>query len=144
MPKENRNPKSERSGVVEPTRGEESAFWTSRNGGAGQAMVLHDGEVTPEPGPTDLIDRTAQFGEHIIRFAKKIPHIPENTRLTSQLVGAGTSIGANYCEADDSVSGKDFKKCIGVCRKEPKETMFFLRMIAASEESLKDEARKLR
>ena len=89
------------------------------------------------------MERTALFGETIIRFAKKIPHTPENTRLISQLVGAGTSIGANYCEADDSVSGKDFRKSIGTCCKESKETMFFLRMVAASEESLKEEARRL-
>ena len=89
------------------------------------------------------MERSAMFWEAIIRFAKKIPHTPENIRLISQLVGAGTSIGANYCEADDSVSGKDFKKSIGTCRKESKETMFFLRMIGTSEEALKDEARRL-
>ena len=55
------------------------------------------------------MERTAIFGEAIVRFAKKIPHSPENVRLISQLVGAGTSIGANYCEADDSVSGKILK-----------------------------------
>ena len=93
--------------------------------------------------PRDLMERTAQFGEAIIRFSKKVPPTAENTRLISQLVGAGTSIGANYCEADDSVSGKDFKRSIGTCRKESKEVMFFLRMIATSEESLRDEARKL-
>jgi len=59
------------------------------------------------------------------------------------LVGAGTSVGANYCEADDSVSGKEFKQKIGTCRKESKETMFFLRMIANAEPTLADEARTL-
>lgn len=92
------------------------------------------------------MERTAVFGEMIIHFAKKIPRgfsHPENNRLIDQLVGSATSVGANYCEADDSVSGKDFKNKIGTCRKESKEAMFFLRMIAASEESLADEARKL-
>ncbi|HEU0010430.1 MAG TPA: four helix bundle protein [Verrucomicrobiae bacterium] len=96
--------------------------------------------------PKDLMERTAQFGEAIVRFVKRIPrgpNHPENNRLVDQLVGAGTSVGANYCEADDSVSGKDFKKSIGTCRKESKETMFFLRMVAASEESLNSEARRL-
>lgn len=91
----------------------------------------------------DLLERTARFGEAVIRFVKKVPRGAENNRLIDQLVGAATSIGANYCEADDAVSGKDFKNKIGICRKESKETMFFLRMIAASEESLKDEARTL-
>ncbi len=92
------------------------------------------------------MERTAEFGEALIRFAKRVPRgaeHPENNRLIDQLVGAGTSIGANYCEADDAVSGKDFKNKIGICRKESKETMFFLRMIAASEESLASEARML-
>ena len=106
-------------------------------------MVLREGGA-PSPVPLrDLMERTAKFGETIILFAKKIPHTPENVRLISQLVGAGTSVGANYCEADDSVSGKDFKKSIGTCRKESKETMFFLRMIGTAEEGLRDEARKL-
>jgi len=109
-------------------------------------MVLRD-EPTPDGmPPKDLMERTAQFGEAIVRFVKRIPrgpNHPENNRLVDQLVGAGTSVGANYCEADDSVSGKDFKKSIGTCRKESKETMFFLRMVAASEESLNSEARRL-
>jgi four helix bundle protein len=66
-----------------------------------------------------------------------------NNRLIEQLVGAGTSVGANYCEADDAVSGKEFKQRIGICRKESKETMFFLRMVAAAEEELAGEARAL-
>ena len=82
----------------------------------------------------DLGERTARFGEAIIRFAKKIPRNPVNNRLIDQLVGAGTSVGANYCEADDAVSGKDFKQKIGTCRKESKESMFFLRMVATAEE----------
>lgn len=140
MPKEFRNPKSECLSV-DDVLGEDSAFWNWGEESANAEMVLRDGEG--KPPPPDLMERTAQFGEAIIRFAKKIPHTPENTRLISQLVGAGTSVGANYCEADDSVSGKDFKKSIGTCRKESKETMFFLRMVGTSEEGLKDEARKL-
>ena len=93
--------------------------------------------------PYELEERTAQFGEAIIRFAKKIPRNPVNLRLISQLVGAGTSIGANYCEADDGVSRKDYKNRIGTCKKEARETKFFLRMIAVAEESLKPEARVL-
>ncbi|HMP82664.1 MAG TPA: four helix bundle protein [Verrucomicrobiota bacterium] len=91
----------------------------------------------------DLEERTAQFGEAIIRFVKKIPRNPENNRLIDQLVGCGTSVGANYCEANEGVSKKDFKNTIGRCVKEAKETKFFLRMIAASEPALADEARSL-
>jgi four helix bundle protein len=89
--------------------------------------------------PFDLEERTAQFGEALIRFCKKIPRSPENNRLIGQLVGCGTSVGANYCEANEGVSKKDFKHSIGRW----KETKFFLRMVAASEPSLVSDARKL-
>src|SRR5262245_34728269 len=91
----------------------------------------------------DLQERTARFGEAIIRFAKKIPKCPENIPLISQIVRCGTSVGANYCEADDAVSRKEFRNKIGTCKKEAKETKYFLRMIAAAEESLRDDARLL-
>jgi len=91
----------------------------------------------------DLEERTAQFGEAIINFTKKIPRAPANDRLIGQLVGCSTSIGANYCEANEGVSKKDFRNTIGRCVKEAKETKFFLRMIAASEPGLAGEARQL-
>ena len=93
--------------------------------------------------PFDLEERTAVFGERIVRFSKKIPRGPTNDRLIDQLVGASTSGGANYCEANDCVSKKDFRFVIKRCIKETKEARFFLRMIAASELSLTEEARAL-
>ena len=98
---------------------------------------------TDERHPFDLEERTAVFGERIVRFSKKIPRSPTNDRLIDQLVGAGTSGGANYCEATDCVSKKDFRFIIKRCIKETKEARFFLRMIAASEPSLAEEARAL-
>src|SRR5437868_15491122 len=77
------------------------------------------------------------------RFSKKIPRSPTNNRLIDQLVGCGTSIGANYCEAAERVSKKDFRNTVGRCVKEAKEAKYFLRMIAASEPQLADEAREL-
>ena len=72
----------------------------------------------------DLEERTARLGEAIIDFAKTIPLNPVTTRIISQLVGAGTSVGANYVEADDAVS-KPRKlsglKSIGTCRKKARE-----------------------
>src|SRR6266542_1975520 len=109
-----------------------------------EALLLRDGNgQIAKPPRYDLEERTARFGEAIIRFAKKIPQNPVNNRLIDQLVGSGTSVGANYCEADDGVSRKDFKNKIGTCRKEAKETKFFLRMVATAEESLRAEAREL-
>ena len=58
----------------------------------------------------DLEERTARFGEAIIDFAKTIPQNPVTNRIISQLVGAGTSVGANYVEADDAVSKKELSE----------------------------------
>lgn len=115
----------------------EEKFWEL------EASALEFREDAQGAKPYDLDERTARFGEAIIRFAKKIPQNPVNNRLISQLVGAGTSVGANYCEADDGVSRKDYKNRIGTCKKEARETKFFLRMIAVAEERLKPEARVL-
>lgn len=101
-----------------------------------------DGEQSGKPG-FDLEERTAMFGEAVIRFAKTIPKNPVTTPLIGQIVRSGTSVGANYCEADDAVSKKDFKNKIGTCRKEARETKLWLRMVAAAEPGLKAEARKL-
>ena len=96
-----------------------------------------------ERHPFDLEERTAVFGERMVRFSKRIPRGPTNDRLIDQLPGAGTSAGANYCEANDCVSKKDFRFIIKRCIKETKEARFFLRMIAASEPSLTEDARAL-
>jgi four helix bundle protein len=120
------------------TRREEE-FWA--NGDDSEPAALHDAFHNGQP--YDLEERTARFGEAIIRFAKKIPRGPGNNRLIDQLVGAATSVGANYCEADEGVSRKDFKKSIGTCKKEARETKFFLRMVATAEVGLKPEARRL-
>ena|SRR5215208_8090200 len=93
--------------------------------------------------PYDLEERTALFGEAIIAFAKRVPRDVVTLPLISQLVRCGTSVGANYCEADDAVSKKEFRKNIGTCKKEARETKHFIRMIAAAEPSMKESARPL-
>jgi four helix bundle protein len=114
----------------------EDSFWNERE------MPL----VREEPETKRLYDseeRTARFGEAVIDFAKTIPQDAVTNRLISQLVGAATSVGANYVEADDAVSKKEFLKNIGTCRKEARETKHFLRMIVRAVPGLKPEARKL-
>src|SRR5436190_16147486 len=91
----------------------------------------------------DLEERTARFGEAIIDFARTIPQSAVTHRIIAQLVGAATSVGANYVEADDAVSKKEFLKNIGTCRKEARETKHFLRMAVRAAPELKPEARKL-
>lgn len=140
-PKEGRSPKFDCSSAME-VRNVCSAFWRWTDEAVPEPFVLKEEPVNSLP-PEDLGDRIVRFGEAIIRFAKKIPRNPVNNRLIDQLVGAGTSVGANYCEADDAVSGREFKQKIGTYRKESKESMFFLRMVATAEEGLAAEARVL-
>lgn len=89
----------------------------------------------------DLEERTAKFGEIIIKFCKKVPRGPITDPLITQLVKAATSVGANYSEADDAESKLDFKHKIGICKKESRESKHFLRMIAVAVPVLKEEAR---
>jgi hypothetical protein len=89
----------------------EDSFWLDD-----KAVVVRE---EPETKPLyDLEERTARFGEAVIDFAKTIPHGPTTDRIISQLFGAGTSVGANYVEADDAVSKKEFLRNIGTCKKE--------------------------
>lgn len=125
-----------------PEEGGKSQIPSSRSQGNSKSQAPN-GVLLGSERPFELKERTAQFGEAIVRFSKKITRSPTNNRLIDQLVGSGTSVGANYCEADERVSKKDFRNTIGRCVKEAKETKFFLRMIAASEPTLAPEARKL-
>jgi len=91
----------------------------------------------------DLEERTAKFGENIIEFAKKIPKNSITLPIISQLVRSGTSVGANYCEADEAESGKDFKHKLGIAKKESRETKHWLRMIVKAVPDLEEEAKIL-
>jgi four helix bundle protein len=94
-------------------------------------------------GIYDLEERTAKFGEDVIIFAKKIRKRTETVPLISQLVRSGTSVGANYCEADDASTKREFQHKIGICRKEARETKHWLRMIGVAEPDLREEAQVL-
>src|SRR3989338_2416169 len=91
----------------------------------------------------DLEERTAKFGEDIIRFCQKVPRGPVTNPLITQLIKSGTSTGANYCEADDAESKSDFRHKIGICKKETRESKHFLRMLAVAVPELKEVARVL-
>ena len=91
----------------------------------------------------DLGERTAVFGESVIAFARRVDMDAVSTPVVSQLVRAATSIGANYCEADEADSRKEFRYRISLCKRESKETRFHLRMMAAACPKTRDEARVL-
>ncbi|MDR3642146.1 MAG: four helix bundle protein [Candidatus Doudnabacteria bacterium] len=91
----------------------------------------------------DLEERTAKFGEEIIRFCQKLPKNDVTRPIVNQLVKCGTSVGANYCEADDAESKADFKHKIGICKKEARECKHFLRMAVVAVPEMAEEAGKL-
>ena len=90
-----------------------------------------------------LEERTAKFAENIIKFVKKIPKTTENIPIITQLTKSGTSVAANYYEATEGESKKDFAHKIGIAKKEAKETKLWLRLVVASEPKLAEEARIL-
>jgi len=105
-----------------------------------------DEPATPSAGnghKYDLEERTAAFSERVIDFALSVERNAVTMPLISQLVRSATSIGANYCEADDAESKRDFRHKIGLCRKESRETKYWFRMIARAASKSKDEARPL-
>ena len=74
----------------------------------------------------DLEKRTLQFSKDIISLCKNLPRDLITRPLISQLVRSATSIGANYMEANGGSSKKDFTNKIFICKKEAKETMYWL------------------
>ena len=78
----------------------------------------------------DLEERTLKFSEDIIIFVSRIKRDTITSPLISQLVRSATSIGANYCEANGASSKKDFKNKIYICKKEAKETKYWLQLIS--------------
>jgi four helix bundle protein len=85
----------------------------------------------------DLEERTANFGERTVRFAKRIPINAVTEPLIRQLVRSSASVGANYCEAGDAGSKKEFLYRISICKRESRETKHWLRVVAAGAPDLK-------
>lgn len=91
----------------------------------------------------DLEERTALLAEAIIDLVKLVKQNEINRRIISQLVASGGSVGANYCEANEGESKKDFIHKISICKKEIKETKHWLRLLARSNPEHKQQIRKL-
>lgn len=91
----------------------------------------------------DLLERTSLFGENIIIFVKSIPNDLIVNPLKVQLLRSGTSIGANYMEADGAESKADFRHKIALAKKEAKETTYWLRMITKANQESTDRCREL-
>jgi len=81
--------------------------------------------------PRDLEDRTFRFAESIRAFVKQLPRTISNAEDVRQLVRASGSVAANWIEADEALSKKDFLMRVKICRKEVKESRLFRRLVDA-------------
>jgi len=83
----------------------------------------------------DLEDRTYRFAKDVALFIKKIPKTTVNIEYSKQVIRSSGSIGANYIEANEALSKKDFNMRVKICRKESKETSYWLRLIVETNDS---------
>ena len=80
----------------------------------------------------DLEERTEEFAKTVIGICRKLPKNTVNMELVSQVVRSAGSVGANYIEANEALSKKDFANRIKICRKEAKESRYWLRLIVSA------------
>jgi len=83
----------------------------------------------------DIEDRTLEFAKHVRNFVNKLGKTLANIEDGKQLIRSSGSVGANYIEANEALSKKDFVMRIKICRKEAKESRYWLRLIDTSSES---------
>ncbi|MDD5190717.1 MAG: four helix bundle protein [Dehalococcoidales bacterium] len=86
-------------------------------------------ENTTKPRSYDLEDRTFLFTKAVLKFSNAIPKSIANNEVAKQLVRSAGSIGANYIEANEAFSKKDFAMRVKICRKEAKETVYWLKLL---------------
>jgi len=92
---------------------------------------------------SNLSDRTLKFAKEIIYLCKELPKNTVDAELAKQLARSGTSIGANYREANDALSRKDFLHRLRISRKEAKETWYWLELIIESKPGFKSKVEPL-
>ncbi len=83
----------------------------------------------------DLEERTFLFARNVAIYCKELPFSISNKEYIKQVVRSSGSIGANYIEANECLSKKDFNMRIKICRKEAKETVYWLRILAETNEN---------
>lgn len=91
----------------------------------------------------DLEKRTGDFGDAMVRFLKSVRVNVITHPLIDQAVRSSTSVGANYLEANNAESRRDFRHKIGLCRKEARESTHWIKMLVAADAHLADAARPL-
>jgi four helix bundle protein len=89
----------------------------------------------------DLEDRTFALAQRVRAFVKQLPRTISNYEDVKQLVRSSGSVGANYIEANESLSRKDFKHRLRICRKEVKETRYWLRLVDSRDDGAVEKSR---
>ena len=82
----------------------------------------------------DLEERTFQFTKKTVLYVKELPKSTSNLEYSRQVIDSSGSVGANYIEANEVLSKKDFAMRIEICRKEAKESAYWLRLIVETNE----------
>lgn len=106
-------------------------------------MTASSVKVNSDRTTYDLGERTSSYGENVIRFARAVKLDVINAPLIRQLVRSATSLGANYAEADEAGSRKEFRYRISLCCCETRECKHWLRMLSVASPESKDHAREL-
>ena len=91
----------------------------------------------------DLEDRTLKFAKEIIGFINEVPKTTANLEISKQVIRSAGSVGANYIEANESLGKKDFAMRIRICRKEAKESRYWLNLVAVDAESQEEKRQAL-
>lgn len=99
--------------------------------------------MTQNKNKYDLEERTAKFGENVIKFCRILNQDNISKPVINQLVRSATSIGANYVEANGASSKKDFRNKIFICKKESQESKHWLRMINSCFPEKRDDIKSL-
>ena len=86
--------------------------------------------------PYDLEERTYLFAKDVILFVNTCPKTLANIEIIKQLIRSSGSVGANYIEAREALSKKDFSMRIKICRKETKESLYWLKLLDAKDNEI--------
>ncbi|HCM51551.1 TPA: four helix bundle protein [Candidatus Saccharibacteria bacterium] len=78
--------------------------------------------------PVDLRDRTLDFAKKVLRLSKRLPNSTLSRPIVIQLVRSSSSVGANFVEAKNASSKKDFRNKVFICKKEASETLYWLKL----------------
>ena len=89
----------------------------------------------------DLEERTFKFAQDVIKYVRALPKTVSNIEIGKQLIRSGCSVGANYIEANEALGKKDFFMRIRICKKEAKESRYWLKLGEPNESQSKEKSR---